>query len=274
MSIKSFYSKSNWRNLFGKKGPEYPTYHHGHDIAAAGRTPVPALRSGTVVALNKSSVVGFYVIVQVGAEDFDIYCHVINHRVTKGQKVKAGQTLTEVATWGDFTGSAWTGPHLHLANEPWAVVGTAKARDPRPLIEKALQNDQEDDMPAAGKVNKRIGTATAEWSLIRPDIIGPSALERGYIMTTDEARAKEWERAYAKGKNSADELSRDDYVAAQEEARRVHAAWLAAQRLVGGSGGTDLAPVLAAIQAGDAKLLAAIQQVDEETLKTFGLKRA
>jgi hypothetical protein len=39
------------------------------------------------------------------------------------------------------------------------------------------------------------------------------------------------------------------------------------------SGSVDLKPVLDAIAAGDAQLLTAIGQVDENTLATFGLKR-
>ena len=69
---------------------------------------------------------------------------------------------------------------------------------------------------------------TPEWSRIHPALVGPSDLERGYIVTTDPERAKLWARADKDGQGSEDSFKRDEYVAMQAQARLDHAAWTVA----------------------------------------------
>ena len=70
---------------------------------------------------------------------------------------------------------------------------------------------------------------TPEWSLVWPSLAGPSAIERGYIVTRDRERAQWWERFYELGYGTADKFGRDEYIEAQKFARLDHAAWLAGQ---------------------------------------------
>lgn len=136
----SFYSKSNWGNLWGIKGPFYgPAGHRGHDIKAAARTAVPALRAGRVVTVRRSTVLGNVVEIQVATGDVDGYAHITGTKVLLGQQVAAGQTIGLIAGWSDFHGTSWAGPHLHLTNG--AAVGavfSGPTRNPAPIIEKVL----------------------------------------------------------------------------------------------------------------------------------------
>lgn len=85
----------------------------------------------------------------------------------------------------------------------------------------------------AVKVIKRVGAGAPEWSLISPDLVGESDLERGYLVTADPERALIWERDWANGGGTADTLgaapgksNRAAYIAHQAEARELHAAYL------------------------------------------------
>jgi len=66
-------------------------------------------------------------------------------------------------------------------------------------------------------VIRRAGTNTA--SLFHPSLSGTSALERGYIETSNQNTILNWERMWAQGSNSARTEPRDIYEAFQASAR-------------------------------------------------------
>lgn len=88
----------------------------------------------------------------------------------------------------------------------------------------------------------------AEWSLIWPALVGPSPLERGYIVTEDATRALWWQRFYGQGSGTADKFGRADYVAAQGYARMDYAAWAAGQPAGVAGVAVDLAPLESAVK--------------------------
>lgn len=137
--IAIFYAVTQWRNLYGIKGLYYPVSHHGHDIACAGRQKVPCYRGGTVQPWKHSSVVGQTIAIRHGLGDYSGYCHLINRISRAGTVIAAGAFVGEAATWGDFTGSAWSGPHVHtvVGNSAACVFGIG-TRDPAPYIRAAL----------------------------------------------------------------------------------------------------------------------------------------
>lgn len=140
-TARAFYAESNWGNLWGEKGPLYDpvTGHKGHDVRAAGRTLVPALRGGRVTATYRHPVIGWVVAVEHAPGDIDGYCHVILPLVDVGDVVDAFQPIARIATWGDYTGTAWGGPHLHLVNaSATARIHMGPTRDPAPIIASQL----------------------------------------------------------------------------------------------------------------------------------------
>jgi hypothetical protein len=139
MSIAEFYAVTHWRNLYGIKGPFYSGGHHGHDIACAGREKIPCYRGGTVQPWRHSSVVGLTLAIRHGLGDYSGYCHLYNRTAKPGTVVAAGSFIAEAATWGDFTGSAWLGPHVHtVAGNSAACVFGMGTRDPAPYIRAAI----------------------------------------------------------------------------------------------------------------------------------------
>lgn len=139
MSIASFFGTQFWGSRWGVVDAFHRTPHKGLDVVHAGRTPVPVLRSGRVVADLPSSSVGRYIVVEVGPSDYDVYCHVVT-RGLKGQ-VSAGTIIAYLAGYSDPHGSAWTGPHCHVCRSTtrtgWAYWGPQN-RNPEPLIRSVI----------------------------------------------------------------------------------------------------------------------------------------
>ena len=95
--------------------------HSGVDFAMPEGTPIPALDRGTIVLQQFSKVLGNVIVLRVLGYDpkgerskrelFYIgYCHLQDKGLAVGTKVKAGDTIGLVGN----TGSATTGPHLHM----------------------------------------------------------------------------------------------------------------------------------------------------------------
>lgn len=237
LPVPEFYAKSRWGDVWNELRPN-GSRHRGHDIVTGSRNEVPALYPGRVASLGYTRVLGFYVVVKT-AHGYDFYCHLLDKdRAGLGRDLKQGVKVGTTATWGDVTGTAWTGPHLHYGSGPRITSVTAgTTHNATALVAAALSatagggttplpNKRKDtDMPA---VIKR-ATDTPEWSLIWPPLRGTSDLERGYEVTTDPERAKWWARFYELGQGTEDVFERDDYVKAQEFARLDHAAWLRGQ---------------------------------------------
>lgn len=140
-AARAFYAESNWGNLWGEKGPLYDPIagHKGHDIRAAGRSLVPALRSGRITSIYRHPVIGWVMAIEHAPGDVDGYCHVILPLVDVGDEVDQFEPIARIATWGDYTGTAWGGPHLHLVNATsTARIHMGPTRDPAPIIASQL----------------------------------------------------------------------------------------------------------------------------------------
>ena len=85
------------------------TNHKGLDIAAPSGTAIKAVAGGTVTWAGYKGSLGNLVIINHGNGVQTYYGHCSKLYVSKGQKVKAGQTISAVGQTG-----AATGPHLHL----------------------------------------------------------------------------------------------------------------------------------------------------------------
>ncbi len=85
------------------------TNHKGLDIAASAGTPIYAVAAGTVTFSGSRGELGNLVIVNHGNGVETYYGHCSKLKVSKGQKVNAGDKIALIGQ----TGSA-TGPHLHL----------------------------------------------------------------------------------------------------------------------------------------------------------------
>ena len=83
--------------------------HGGLDLRAAEGTPVKVMHDGTVVLTGSHYFSGGAVYVDHGGGVFSVYFHLSKILVTKGQKLRAGDTLALSGSTGRVTG-----PHLHL----------------------------------------------------------------------------------------------------------------------------------------------------------------
>lgn len=231
MSWTRFYNEAlHLGNVFGIKGVFYgPKGHLGVDFNNHPiGTPIPSWTAGVVVVNTFYRTLGWTVIIKRADGTFAGFCHMQKKSpLAVGSRVAVGQIVGLLGNSGIFT----TGAHTHFTLEPQAAIGTAKARDPLPHIRaavKAALNPASKTLESDMKVIKRTD-GTEEWSLIHPSLVGDTALEQGYLVTTDANRAKQWERTWENGQGSADPLSRADYIAQQDEARSVRKQWLKGQ---------------------------------------------
>jgi murein DD-endopeptidase MepM/ murein hydrolase activator NlpD len=111
--------------------------HSGVDWARPEGTPIPALANGTIVLQQFSKVLGNVSVLRVMGNDKKLYyigyCHLKAEGLEVGQKVKEGDTIGFVGN----TGSASSGPHLHLtvSREIKGVFGsTSVKQDPIEFI--------------------------------------------------------------------------------------------------------------------------------------------
>ena len=110
-----FGTLSDYRRRMGMQA------HSGVDFAMPEGTPIPALDRGTIVLQQFSKILGNVSVLRVLGYDpkgdkskrelFYIgYCHLQDKGLPVGTKVKADETIGKVGN----TGSASTGPHLHI----------------------------------------------------------------------------------------------------------------------------------------------------------------
>lgn len=83
--------------------------HKGIDLAAPVGSPIRAIAAGTVVFADPYAGYGKLVVVQHNKHLTSHYAHCDKIKVRPGQKVKAGEIISEVGNSGRSTG-----PHLHL----------------------------------------------------------------------------------------------------------------------------------------------------------------
>jgi murein DD-endopeptidase MepM/ murein hydrolase activator NlpD len=86
--------------------------HTGVDLAIAEGTPVKVVADGTVTRASEDAVNGRVVIIDHGHGVATAYCHNSRLLVTVGQRVHAGEVISESGTTGRSTG-----PHLHYQLE-------------------------------------------------------------------------------------------------------------------------------------------------------------
>ena len=113
--------------------------HSGLDFARPEGTPIPAIANGTIVLQQFSQVLGNVSVLRVMGKDKDLYyigyCHLRAEGLEVGQKVKEGDTIGFVGN----TGSASSGPHLHLtvSKELKGVFGPTSVKiDPIKFIKE------------------------------------------------------------------------------------------------------------------------------------------
>lgn len=83
-------------------------HHAGVDIAAPEGTPVKASADGIVSFAGWANNSGNVVVLEHGCGFATVYAHNKNNRVKIGQRVKRGDTISQVGATGHATG-----PHLH-----------------------------------------------------------------------------------------------------------------------------------------------------------------
>ncbi len=129
--------------------------HTGVDLAIAEGTPVKVVADGTVTRASEDAVNGRVVIIDHGHGVATAYCHNSRLLVTVGQRVHAGEVISESGTTGRSTG-----PHLHYQLElghrptdpflfrgskpvelpaPSAVAPAAQADATSPSLKKAFE---------------------------------------------------------------------------------------------------------------------------------------
>jgi len=219
---------SLWKEYDGQPAPQ----HFGLD--SYGYKYNCAIDAGVIskIGWNTYGGGGREIYLRLDNGDVILYYHNdIAALVRVGQRVVAGQRLGLQGSTGKTYGI-----HLHI--EVWkggfrssrvnpltyitALVGSSTAGGEATPISTTSEGDS---MPAV--IERTEGTP--EWSLVWPSLAGPSAIERGYIVTRDRERAQWWERFYELGYGTADKFGRDEYIEAQKFARLDHAAWLAGQ---------------------------------------------
>lgn len=116
---------------FRKKNGMQP--HSGADWARPEGTPIPSICNGTVVLQQWSDVLGNVSVIRTMGKDKALYyvgyCHLKAEGLKVGTKVKEGETVGLVGN----TGSASSGPHLHMtvSKELKGVFGpTSVKQDP------------------------------------------------------------------------------------------------------------------------------------------------
>ena len=171
-SVATFYDDARLGNLFRVRGPYYDDFgHRGVDFVHAARVPVPSWCSGRVVVSTFYRTLGETVIVDrgsgAGLDRFAGYCHLTTgSRIERGEYVNVGDVVGTVGS----TGTLSSGPHLHATLEPAVTIGTRNARDPLPLIRKAVAS-----LSLAGGGGAPIETELDEMTI--PRIIAPHGLD-------------------------------------------------------------------------------------------------
>jgi murein DD-endopeptidase MepM/ murein hydrolase activator NlpD len=107
--------------------------HSGLDFGVPLGTPIPALANGTIVLQQESKVLGHVVVLRIMDKQKKLayvgYCHLMAKGLEVGTKVKEGETVGLVGS----SGSASSGPHLHMtvSREIKGVFGpTSIKQDP------------------------------------------------------------------------------------------------------------------------------------------------
>jgi murein DD-endopeptidase MepM/ murein hydrolase activator NlpD len=86
--------------------------HRGQDYAPKAGSLIPSITEGQVIANEWSEVLGWTITQTTTDGKYVLYAHLAEQpKLSKGHKLKLGDAIGKVGS----TGSASTGPHLHLA---------------------------------------------------------------------------------------------------------------------------------------------------------------
>jgi murein DD-endopeptidase MepM/ murein hydrolase activator NlpD len=118
--------------------------HRGVDYAVQSGTPLVAIGSGRVKNIGQTSILGHFIeisapVIVKGKVEVKIfgYYHLTDDHIGKlkvGDPVKGGQVICKSGN----SGSASSGPHLHLMAGNKVNLATSPVEDPLPLIQATL----------------------------------------------------------------------------------------------------------------------------------------
>jgi len=100
-------------SYFGERSDPFtgvPNYHNGIDIVNRPGTPIRAAMDGTVADVGFNYNYGNYVILKHPGSYQTLYGHMTRYLVSRGERVKQGDTIGELGTTGYSTG-----PHVHFS---------------------------------------------------------------------------------------------------------------------------------------------------------------
>ena len=113
--------------------------HRGVDLAAALKSPVRAIRSGTVVEVGYHRGLGRFIQLEHRRQLQSLYAHLAEVTVAVGARVRQGAIIGTVGKTGNAR-HPWIAPHLHL--EVWQ---DGRAIDPQTLglqvVERAEKSE-------------------------------------------------------------------------------------------------------------------------------------
>lgn len=100
----------NFYKISSQYGPRGRKHHDGIDIPAPRGTPIVAVDSGVVIYSNNGiRGYGNMIVLSHGDDIFTVYAHNKKNKVSKGERVKKGETIALIGNTGRSTG-----PHLHF----------------------------------------------------------------------------------------------------------------------------------------------------------------
>jgi len=154
-----------------------PYGHNGHpgtDFGAQLKTPVTAIKAG-VVSIIGNEANGYGNWVEVKHEDGTAtrYAHLQSVKVTRGQKVKAG----EVIGFSGSTGRS-TGPHLHFE-----VLVNGKKVDPTPYLSGASPQPPLPPQSTTVSSNSSRSGSVSQRNFASADMSGGSSLSSSDLQT-------------------------------------------------------------------------------------------
>ena len=125
-------NRNQIQSLFGVGRDANTRKHEGIDIFASFRTPVIAVATGRVTAVNQNNLGGKVVWFRPEGKDYTLYyAHLDEQTVTAGQDVVYGDTLGRMGNTGN---AITTAPHLHFG-----IYTKEGAVDPLPYINPTKQ---------------------------------------------------------------------------------------------------------------------------------------
>jgi murein DD-endopeptidase MepM/ murein hydrolase activator NlpD len=148
--------------------------HNGTDYAAPTGTPVWAAGDGTVIEAGYTRANGNYIFLKHGNHIVTRYLHLSKKHVSRGDRVRQGQTIGRVGS----TGLA-TGPHLHYE---FLVHGAH--RDPR-----RVELPEAEPLPA--DVLPEFEAHAEPWLARLEELVPPPVLLAGTRGSGDQSGASE-----------------------------------------------------------------------------------